>query len=105
MRMFRSLILALVPALVILTVSIMLPGCATDKATQSSAATSGTAINSMCVCGKPVDGKTYTTYNGQKIGFCCQKCLDGFNAMTDAQKKDAVAKLAKADHPKSDHPK
>lgn len=92
MRTFRSL----VPALVLLTGAIMLAGCATDKATQSSAATSGTAINSMCACGSPLDGKTYTTYNGQKIGFCCQKCEGEFNAMTDAQKKAEVTKMAKA---------
>jgi len=80
-------------------------GCAADKNTSASAAASAAAVNATCACGAPVDGTTVTSYNGKTIGFCGQECLAEFNTGTDAQKKDAVAKMTKADHPKADHPK
>ena len=33
------------------------------------------SINDACpISGKPVDGKTFASYKGQEIGFCCAKC-------------------------------
>jgi hypothetical protein len=87
-----------------------LVGCASNKAetkTVSPAAMkSGPSVNAKCCCGKPLDGKSYVMYNGQKVGFCGPECVNEFNAMTDAQKQAQVAKAtaAKPDHP-SDHPK
>lgn len=95
--------LLVIPFVVLVALSIA--GCASDKATSASAASNAGAINAKCACGAALDGKTYTMYDGQKIGFCGQSCADEFNAMTDSQKKTEVAKLAKADHPKADHPK
>lgn len=55
----------------------------------------GTAmtLNSKCpVSGKAVDSSIPTAdFNGGKVGFCCPKCVTGWNAMSDADKQ---AKLA-----------
>lgn len=96
-------VLLVIPLVALAAIGIA--GCAADKTTTASAVGSGGAINAKCSCGTPLDGKTYSMYDGQKIGFCGQSCADEFNAMTDAQKKAEVAKMAKADHPKADHPK
>lgn len=83
-------------AMTVLLGSALLTGCATDKSASASAVSSGPSVNSMCACGSPLDGKTYTMYDGKKVGFCCQKCEDEFNAMSDTQKKAEMAKMAKA---------
>jgi YHS domain-containing protein len=102
MRSIRNALIPLVAALAF-------AGCASNKSDTTSAAPAAgaSAINSKCCCGKPLDGKSYATYNGQTVGFCSAECVNHFNAMTDEQKKAELAKAApaKADHPKSDHPK
>ena len=36
--------------------------------------------------------KATTSYQGQTVGFCCAGCVPKWNAMTDAQKAEALAK-------------
>lgn len=44
------------------------------------------------VMGGPIDGKTFTEYRGQRIGFCCDDCPKQF----DAAPAKYMAKLRKA---------
>lgn len=44
-------------------------------------ADAGAAINGTCpVSGKPVDAAQFSEFQGQKIGFCCEKCKAKFDA-------------------------
>src|SRR5262249_11265418 len=104
MRRYRNAFI-MIPAIAIAAALVV--GCKSENKTASAAAmSSGPSVNTKCCCGKALDGKSYVMYNGQKVGFCSQACVDEFNAMTDAQKKAQVAKAtsAKVDHPKGDHP-
>ncbi len=51
-----------------------------------------TSVNQYCpvMLEDPVDPELTREWNGQKVGFCCEGCLKDWNAMTDAQKGDAV---------------
>ena len=54
------------------------------------------AINSMCPIGnEAIDGKTFATYDGHKIGFCCAGCDAKFLAW-GKEKKDAFVQTALA---------
>jgi hypothetical protein len=75
---------------VITSVSLLLlAGCAGTKGNAPVA-----TMNTKCVCsGKPVDPKAPTAdYQGGKVGFCCDQCPAKWNAMSDADKKAALAK-------------
>ena len=39
-----------------------------------------------------VDKAVTVDYKGGKVGFCCNKCAEKWNAMDDAGKKAALAK-------------
>lgn len=52
------------------------------------------APQSTCpVTGEPIDREVYTTYGGQKIYFCCPKCITTFAKDPEAQ----LAKLGELD--------
>lgn len=68
---------------------LLFAGCAS----QHAAAPSG-MLNTKCVVsGEALDGKGPTAdFMGGKVGFCCNKCAEKWNAMDDAGKKAALAK-------------
>lgn len=54
------------------------------------------AINKLCPIGEePIDGKTFATYDGHKLGFCCGGCDTKFLAWSK-DKKDAFVAAALA---------
>lgn len=74
-----------------------LTACSSTGSTGSTNANASMkTVNSTCCCGAPVDGKTTAMYNGQNVGFCCQKCADMFGKMSDADKAKAMAKTKTA---------
>lgn len=68
-------------------------GCAQQKETAKPAG----MMNSVCVIsGEALDAGCPTAdYMGNKVGFCCDKCLGKWNKMDDAARQAAVAKLTK----------
>ena len=54
------------------------------------------AVNAQCPV-MPADDASHSTtlvdYKGQKVAFCCPGCVPKWNAMTDAQKDAALAKV------------
>ncbi len=74
---------------------------ACNKESKSSGAKAATtvsagAVSSKCPCGAPSDGKTYSMYNGTKVGFCCTKCQAKWDAMGDSAKAADIAKMSKS---------
>lgn len=61
-------------------------------------------VNAMCVINveHPVQGgmenARYTAYfkDGQRVGFCCEDCMDAWAAMSPAEKEKAVAEALAA---------
>lgn len=54
------------------------------------------AVNKLCPIGvEPIDGETFITYDGHKVGFCCGGCDTKFLAWTK-EKKDAFIAAALA---------
>ena len=52
-------------------------------------------VNSNCPIGKePVDGKTFGSYKGETVGFCCPGCDKQFQAWSE-ERKDAFLAAAK----------
>lgn len=52
------------------------------------------AINTLCPIGKEaIDGKTFATYEGHKVGFCCGGCDSKFLAWSK-DKKDAFVQAS-----------
>jgi hypothetical protein len=54
-------------------------------------------VNSVCVIsGEALDAGCPTVdYMGNKVGFCCDKCVAKWNKMDDAAHKAAMAKITK----------
>ena len=51
-------------------------------------------VNKMCpVGGEPADNTVTTSFHGEKVAFCCNKCKGSFEKMTDADKSAAMAKV------------
>ncbi|MCA8959377.1 MAG: hypothetical protein KDC38_02640 [Planctomycetes bacterium] len=49
-------------------------------------------INTRCPISKePIDGKTFVTFQGKTIGFCCPRCDAAFNAWPDERKAAYIA--------------
>ena len=74
--------------------SILLAACAGTS--NNTAGTSQMAVNTSCpmVPDHAVDDTAPTVmFNGQKVGFCCAKCVGGWNKLDDAGKQ---AKLSAA---------
>jgi len=51
-------------------------------------------VNTNCpIMGEKVEADGgETTWNGDEVGFCCEKCVGKFNAMDDAGKQAALDK-------------
>ena len=94
--MIRSLIRTL-SAILITGAAIAFVGCESDDsgdmATTQASASMG-AINDSCpIMGGDVDpGAAMADFGGAKVGFCCDGCVNKWNAWSDAQKRDFVAK-------------
>ncbi len=85
--------------------SLALGACATSTTSEAECkpAQQGTvhavAVNANCPVMPEDDASTSTTladYKGQKVAFCCPGCVPKWNAMTDAQKDAALAKVVVA---------
>ena len=70
-------------------------GCSTNKAPVSAVvgpATQASAkpINTHCAVdkGDEIDPKVTYLYNGQTIGFCCEKCVEEFKKDPEKYMKD-----------------
>lgn len=83
------------PALIVVCGVVALAGCKSDGS--EPATTSGVAmgaINDKCpIMGGDVDPTaTMADFDGTKIGFCCDGCINKWNTWSYAQKKQFVAK-------------
>jgi hypothetical protein len=53
------------------------------------------AVNPKCpISQRAIDGKTFVTYKGKRIGFCCPACDAKFLAWDDARKDAFIASIA-----------
>lgn len=83
---------------------VLLVGCASDgdKAECRPAqegAKHAVAVNGACPIQPDEDASKSTVlvdYAGKKVAFCCPGCVTKWNKMTDAQKDEALAKVATA---------
>ncbi len=94
--MIRSLIRTL-PAVLITGAAIALAGCESDESDDmatTQASVSMGAINDTCpIMGGDIDpSASMADFGGAKVGFCCGACINKWNAWSDAQKRDFVAK-------------
>ena len=89
-HLITVLCLALLPSLALASAQALQPADATAPSAQDE------AINKMCPIGEePIDGKTFATYDGHKLGFCCGGCDTKFLAWSK-EKKDAFVAAALA---------
>jgi hypothetical protein len=51
-------------------------------------------VNTKCpiMAEDALDPAVTVNYNGKKVAFCCAGCINKWNAMTDAQKAEKLAK-------------
>ncbi len=51
-----------------------------------------TTVNHYCVImnDDPVDPAVVREHKGRRVGFCCNGCIGKWNAMSDAQRDEAV---------------
>lgn len=65
---------------------------ATEPAATSVSVSDEEAINTLCPIGKEaIDGSTFVTYDGHRIGFCCAGCDATFLAWSKEDKDAFVA--------------
>ncbi|MBS0196782.1 MAG: hypothetical protein JSR77_08495 [Planctomycetes bacterium] len=64
-----------------------------DKAAAPKQASMG-VVNTKCpiMPSHPATAKSVKEFNGQKVGFCCEGCYKKWDAMSDAEKADALKK-------------
>lgn len=76
---------------ILLSATLLLGACASHE----KPAPSMGMMNTTCpMSGEALNAKSPTAdYQGKKIGFCCNKCVAKFNAMSDADKAAEVAKV------------
>jgi hypothetical protein len=85
-----------VVALAALCGAVTLTGCKSDDAGDASmrSGVSMGAVNDTCpvMTGKKVDpDATMADFEGTKVGFCCDGCINKWNTMSYAQKKQFLA--------------
>jgi len=75
-----------------------LAGCncktACDSGIDGTDAQAAGFVNANCPVagGAVVSSAGAADYNGNKVGFCCAGCKDGWNEMADSDKTDFIAK-------------
>lgn len=77
----------------VLTLSVLLIICAANSAMSAPPAKDDgktkPAVNTTCpISGRAIDGKTFVTHKGRRVGLCCPACEEKFLAW-DETKKDA----------------
>lgn len=91
--------------------AIALLGCSSSK-TEPIVSSHGTevvpAVNADCpIMGKPVKANGgRTAWNEQTIGFCCPKCIDQWEALSEEEKTFHLANAGNdhsGDHDQGDH--
>jgi YHS domain-containing protein len=70
-------------------------GSSSSEGNPMDGAMAAGVLNLNCpIQGEPVDEAGGTvSYKGNTIGFCCKKCVAKFDAMSDAEKVAALAKV------------
>ena len=60
-------------------------------ACQGTGASSAATVNQKCpMTGEAVDTACTTSFDGQTVGFCCDKCMGKFQGMSTDEKKAKV---------------
>jgi endogenous inhibitor of DNA gyrase (YacG/DUF329 family) len=71
---------------------LVVAGCSKEPASGGTPA----ALGKCPTCGQAAVATVATVdYDGKKVGFCCQKCVDAWNGMDAAAKKAAYDKNMK----------
>ncbi|MBX3357014.1 MAG: hypothetical protein KF745_01165 [Phycisphaeraceae bacterium] len=89
----RPFILASLGALILLAPVSCASKASTEKVAAAPAATASKTVNTVCVIENEDEvhpSVPAVTWRGQQVGFCCPGCVKQWNAMTDAQKDEAV---------------
>jgi hypothetical protein len=74
-----------------LLVALALCGCSSTKSTPAAAATKA-PVNTTCpMMGQGVKTNVTVDYHGQTVAFCCEGCVDEWNALSDAERKQKLA--------------
>lgn len=61
---------------------------------------SAKVVNKKCpISGKPINGMTFVTYKGKKVGFCCPGCPPEFLKWDDKKKDAFIEHAMSADTP------
>lgn len=67
---------------------------ACESTQKDTAAKNAAPVNAKCpVGGEAVDSTVTTSFQGQTVAFCCNKCKGSFDKMADADKSAALAKV------------
>lgn len=84
-------------------------GCSKQQETATSGEEASpvtvAAINENC----PIMGGAVTedggqvSFNGQTVGFCCEECIEKFQALSDDEKTEALTKAEHAHGGEHDH--
>ena len=95
--MFRNIKRCLPIVLVTCATSLfLLTGCKSDgdEGPTTQAAVNMGAINDMCpIMGGDVNPSADSvSYEGAKVGFCCNGCVGKWNSWSDSKKRQYVAK-------------
>jgi len=71
-------------------------GCSSmsKSGNESTDAARGQALNTTCpMMDEVVDEEVVVEYNGNTIAFCCEGCIDDWNALSDAERDAKVAQM------------
>lgn len=73
-------------------------GCASDSTmSETKGDKNVVAVNKTCpVEGEPINPSVTESHKGKNVAFCCTSCEKKWNAMTDAQKDEALKKAMAA---------
>lgn len=78
--------------LLLLAIPVAAVAFATEPAAVEVGVSDEEAINALCpIAGEAIDGSTFVTYEGHRIGFCCAGCDTKFLAWSKADKDAFVS--------------
>ncbi len=79
---------------------------ATFSGQEFGVARSATAMNDSCpVAKEAIDGRTFATYAGKTVGFCCPGCVKMFDTWSPQRKSAFIGPASKQVEPKQAEPK
>lgn len=65
------------------------PADPVEQAKQAAGSVASTVSQTTCpIMGKPIDKSVSVEYQGQKVYFCCQGCIEKFKAEPEKYTKD-----------------